>query len=143
MLTSIRFSLRRGALLSLTLALGLVLAACSGTTDGSDGSDNSGGGTIAVVDGIAELSADNLEFDAGTITAPAGQPFTVAFTNLDSMPHNFSVYVEEGGDLIAEGEIINGGETDEIEVDGLSAGEYFFVCDLHSGEMKGTLVVEG
>ena len=140
MLTSIRFSVRRGAILSLTLALGLVLAACGGTTESSD---NSGGGTIAVVDGIAELSADDLKFDAATITAPAGQPFTVAFTNLDSVPHNFSVYVEEGGDVIAEGNIINEGETDEVEIEGLSAGEYFFVCDLHAGEMTGTLVVEG
>ena len=140
MLTSNRFSLRRGAILSLTLALGLVLAACGGTTESSD---NSGGGTIAVVDGIVEISADELEFDAATITAPAGQPFTVAFTNMEGVPHNFSVYVEEGGDVIAEGEIINEGETDEVEIEGLSAGEYFFVCDLHSGEMTGTLVVEG
>ena len=140
MLTSIRFSVRRGAILSLTLALAVVLAACGGTTESSD---NGGGGTIAVVDGVAELSADDLEFDAATITAPAGQPFTVTFTNLDSVPHNFSVYVEEGGDVIAEGTIINEGETDEVEIEGLSAGEYFFVCDLHAGEMTGTIVVEG
>lgn len=141
MLTSIRVSVRRGAILSLTLALATVLAACGGTTVSS--SDSTGGGTIAVVDGVAELSADDLEFDAATITAPAGQPFTVAFTNLDSVPHNFSVYVEEGGDVIAEGEVINEGETDEVEIEGLSAGEYFFVCDLHAGQMTGTLVVEG
>ena len=141
MFTSIRFFLRRGAILGVTLSLAFVLAACGGTTESSG--DSAGGGTIAVVDGIAELSADDLEFDAGTITAPAGQPFTVAFTNLDSVPHNFSVYTEEGGDVIAEGTIINEGETDEVEIEGLSAGEYFFVCDLHSGEMKGTLVVEG
>ena len=140
MLNSIRFSVRRGAIVSLIVALALVLAACGGTTESSD---DSGGGTIAVVDGIAELSADDLEFDAATITAPAGQPFTVAFTNLDSLPHNFSVYVEEGGDVIAEGDVINEGETDEVEIEGLSAGEYFFVCDLHPGEMTGTLVVEG
>ena len=140
MLTPSRFSMRRGAILSLTLALGLVLAACGGTTESSD---SSGGGTIAVVDGVAELSADDLEFDAATITAPAGQPFTIAFINMEGVPHNFSVYTEEGGDVIAEGNIINEGETDEVEIEGLSAGEYFFVCDLHSGEMTGTLVVEG
>ena len=140
MLTTIRLSLRRGAILSPTLAIA-ILAACGGTTASS--SDSTGGGTIAVVDGVAELSANNLEFDAATITAPAGQPFTVAFTNLDGVPHNFSVYVEEGGDVIAEGNIINEGETDEVEIEGLSAGEYFFVCDLHSGVMKGTIVVEG
>lgn len=141
MLTSIRFSARRGAILSLTFALAIALAACGGTPASS--SDSTGGGTIAVVDGVAELTADDLEFDAATITAPAGQPFTVAFTNLDSVPHNFSVYVAEGGDVIAEGDIINEGETDEVEIEGLSAGQYFFVCDLHPGEMTGTLVVEG
>ena len=141
MFTPTRFSVRRSAILIVSLVLGLVLAACGGTAQ-TDG-DNSGGGTIAVVDGVAELSADDLAFDAATITAPAGQPFTVAFTNLDTVPHNFSVYVEEGGDVIAEGDIINEGETDEVEIEGLSAGEYFFVCDLHAGEMQGTLVVEG
>ena len=128
-------------MLSLTLALAIVLAACGGTT--ASGSDSTGGGTIAVVDGVAEITADDLEFDAATITAPAGQPFTVAFTNMEGVPHNFSVYVEEGGDLVAEGNIINEGETDEVEIEGLSAGEYFFVCDLHAGEMQGRLVVEG
>lgn len=139
MFTTIRSPLRRGGILSLTLGLGLVLAACGGTTD----SDNSGGGTIAVVDGVAEITADDLEFDAATITAPAGQPFTVVFANLESLPHNFSVYEEEGGDLIAEGAVINEGETDEVEIEGLSAGSYFFVCDVHAAEMTGTLVVEG
>jgi len=139
-MTPFNFPLRRAAPLSVTLALGLVLAACGGTASSSD---NSGGGTIAVVDGIAEISADDLEFDAATITAPAGQPFTVAFTNMEGVPHNFSVYVKEGGELISEGDIINEGETDEVEVEGLAAGEYFFVCDLHSGEMTGTIVVEG
>jgi len=140
-LTFNRFPVRRGAILSLTAGLALVLAACGGTP--ASGSDSTGGGTVAVVDGVAELSADDLAFDAATITAPAGQPFTVAFTNLDGVPHNFSVYTEEGGDVIAEGEIINEGETDEVEIEGLSAGEYFFVCDLHPGEMMGTIVVEG
>jgi plastocyanin len=140
-LTPSRFSVRRGAMLSLALSLGLALAACGGAAE-TDG-DNSGGGTIAVVDGVAEISADDLQFDATTITAPAGQPFTVAFTNMEGVPHNFSVYLEEGGELVAEGDVISEGETDEVEVEGLAAGEYFFVCDLHSGEMTGTLVVEG
>ncbi len=142
MLTPLRISVRRSAMLSLALSLAFVLAACGGSTAETDG-DNSGGGTIAVVDGVAEITADDLEFNATTITAPAGQPFTVAFTNLEGVPHNISVYLEEGGELVAEGEIINEGETDEVEIEGLSAGEYFFVCDLHAGEMTGTIVVEG
>jgi len=137
-MNAFRTMLRPGAALFLAIAL----AACSGGTDASD-DDNAGGGTIAVVDGVAELSADDLEFDAATITAPAGQPFTVVFTNMEGVPHNFAVYTEEGGDEIAIGDVIAEGETSEVEIEGLSAGEYFFVCDVHAGEMTGTLIVEG
>ena len=57
------------------------------------------------------------------------------------MPHNFSVYVTEGGEEIATGEIINEGQTDEVEIPALEPGTYFFVCDLHPAEMQGTIVV--
>ena len=134
-MSTFRILLRPGAVFTLAI----VLTACGGTTQ----TDNSGGGTIAVIDGIAEINADDLEFDAATITAPAGEPFTVVFVNMEGVPHNFSVYEEEGGELIAEGTVISEGETDEVEIQGLSAGEYFFVCDVHAAEMTGTLVVEG
>ena len=131
------FALRRGAL-PLAFVLVAVLAAC-----GSSGASAVGGGTIGVIDGVAELTADNLAFDANVIQAPAGEPFTVSFTNNEGVPHNFSVYVTEGGDAVVTGDIINEGETDEVEVPALEPGTYFFVCDLHSGEMRGSIVVEG
>ena len=89
------------------------------------------------------MTAENIEFSVETITAPAGEAFTVTFTNNEAVPHNFSVYTEEGGEEIAVGEVIGEGETDEIEIDALEPGEYFFVCDVHATEMTGTLVVEG
>ena len=52
------------------------------------------------------------------------------------------MYTEEGGDAIAQGDVINEGETDEVEIEALEPGEYYFVCDLHP-EMNGTIVVEG
>jgi len=137
-----RFALRRGAHLSVILLLGIVLVACSGggTTEPSD--DNTGGGTIAVTDGVAELSVADLEFDANTITAPAGEAFTISFTNNDSAPHNISVYVSEGGDLIGEeGATIGEGETTELAVEALEPGTYYFQCDIHP-EMNGAIVVE-
>jgi len=136
------FALRRGALLSLILLLGLALAACSGgSSDATD--DSTAGGTIAVTDGVAELSADNLEFDASTITAPAGEAFTIRLTNNEAPPHNVSVYVSEGGDLIGEeGETVGEGETTELSVEALEAGTYYFQCDIHP-DMNGTIVVEG
>ena len=135
---------RRGALPTLALSLALVLAACGGGSEesaaASDG--NTGGGTLEVVDGNVEITAADLAFDATTIVAPAGEAFTITLVNNDSAPHNISLYVEEGGDAIVQGDIIDGGETVTVEVPALDAGEYFFVCDLHT-EMNGTVVVEG
>jgi plastocyanin len=145
-MTSLLFALRRGALLAITTLLAVALVACSGggeTTDPTDPTDdNVGGGTVSVVDGTVAISADDLEFDANVIQATAGEGFTVSFSNLETEPHNWSIYTEEGGDPIAQGTVIGEGETDEIVVPALDAGEYFFVCDVHP-EMTGTVVVEG
>jgi plastocyanin len=137
-------ALRRGALLTSILALSLVLVACGGGTSSPDASeDTSAGGTVAVVDGNVDISADNLEFDASVIQAPAGEPFTITFTNLESQPHNVAALTEEGGDEIARGEVITGPDAEDvIEVPALEPGEYYFLCDVHH-EMNGTIVVEG
>lgn len=130
------------------LALVLVLAACGGTTSsdgggtggGDTGGGDGGGATVAVTDGVADLSADNLEFDATTIEAPADTPFTIVFTNAEAQPHNVAVYTEQGGEEIAKGEVIDEGQTDEVAVEGLAAGTYYFQCDVHP-DMNGTIVV--
>jgi plastocyanin len=149
------FAPRRCAPILLSLALAFGLAACAeGESDASAGGNGNeasaaasagadGGGTATVENGTVEVTADNLAFSVETITAPAGEAFTVTFTNNESVPHNFSVYTEEGGDEIAIGNVIGEGETDEIAIDALEPGEYFFVCDVHAQEMTGTLVIEG
>jgi plastocyanin len=124
-----------------------LMAACSPSTDDSgDGAeasgDATGGGTVAVTDGVVELSAADLAFDANVIQAPAGEAFTISFTNNDSAPHNVSVYTEEGGDVIVEGEVIDPGASTEVQVEALDAGEYYFMCDIHP-DMNGSVVVEG
>ena len=129
----------------MVIALGVLLVACSTPAESSaapgESTDGSGGGTVAVVDGVVELTAADLRFDATVIEAPAGEAFTISFTNNDSAPHNVAVYTEEGGDEIATSDPINEGETLEVEVPALDAGEYFFVCDIHP-DMNGTVVVE-
>jgi len=145
------FALRRGAVLTLTLLMAFVLAACSSDDGGSDGAageesaaataDAGGGSATATVEGgTVEITAADLAFSANTIEAPAGEAFTITLVNNDTAPHNISIYTEEGGDTIVEGTVINGGETTEVEVSALDAGEYFFVCDIHP-EMNGTVVV--
>ena len=139
----LRTVLRRGGALSMVIALGLLLVACSTPADSATAgeSDSSGGGTVAVVDGVVELSAADLRFDASVIQAPAGEAFTISFTNNDSAPHNVAVDTEEGGGEIANSDPINEGETLELQVPAQDAGEYFFVCDIHP-DMNGTVVVE-
>ncbi len=92
--------------------------------------------------GTVELGADDLEFDASVIEAPAGEPFTIVFTNNETEPHNVAVFVSEGGESIVAGNIIGEGETDEVEVEALEPGTYYFRCDVHP-EMEGSIVVEG
>jgi plastocyanin len=138
-------SLRRAAL-PLATALVLVLASCSstgnGASAGADPSDpSSGGGTVSVSGGAVTVTAADLAFDASVIEAPAGEAFTITFVNNDTVPHNISVYTEEGGDEIVKGDIIEAGQTVEVEVPAQEAGEYFFVCDLHT-DMNGSVVVE-
>ncbi len=147
MISSTRFFLRRGVALMAVIALVALMAACSPSTDdagdGAEASgDATGGGTVAVTDGVVELSAADLAFDANVIQAPAGEAFTISFTNNDSAPHNVSVYTEEGGEVIVEGEVIDPGASTEVQVEALDAGEYFFVCDIHP-DMNGSVVVEG
>lgn len=139
------FALRRGAILALSLLLAFALAACAaGEGDSSEPAATSGGGgaggTATVSGGGVEITAADLEFSASTIEAPAGEAFTITLVNNDTAPHNISIYTEEGGDAIVEGAVINQGETVEVQVDGLDAGEYYFVCDIHP-EMNGTVVV--
>ena len=140
------FALRRSAHLGLAAMLVLVMAACAPADEGgngaTDGGDNTAGGTVSVSGGSVEITAADLEFDASTIEAPAGEAFTITLVNNDSAPHNISVYTEEGGEEVVIGDVINQGETTEVEVPALDAGEYFFVCDVHP-EMNGTVVVGG
>jgi plastocyanin len=148
------FGLRRGTVLGVGLVLTLAMAACAPADDGGDATDGgaatdaatdggtAGGGTVSVTDGTVEITADQLVFDANVIQAPAGEAFTITLVNNDTAPHNISIYREEGGEEIVVGDVINGGETVDVEVPALDAGEYFFVCDIHP-EMNGSVVVEG
>jgi plastocyanin len=142
----LRPSLRSGAVAGLLLTIGFVMTACGGG-DGGDGGAAGGcpgtGGTATVTDGEVLICADDLEFDATTIEAPAGEAFNITFTNAESQPHNVAVYTEEGGEEIFVGEIITGPDvTTQVPIDPLEPGTYYFRCDVHP-DMEGTIVVGG
>jgi cytochrome c oxidase subunit II len=100
----------------------------------------SGGPAAATV----SLSAStNLAFDQATLTAPADQPLTIHFANMDpTNPHNVSI---KGGQ--ADGKdwiglpIAKAGQDAVYQAPPLKAGVYTYYCSVHAN-MTGTLTVQ-
>jgi plastocyanin len=134
MLTPPYARLRLAAPVAILVTLALIAAACSG------GASRPTAEAVAV-GGDVTITADNLQFNVGTINAPADTEFTITFTNMESEPHNVAVYVAEAGEQVVIGEIITGPDvTTQVVVPALDAGTYYFRCDVHP-EMEGELVV--
>ncbi|MBA3553107.1 MAG: DUF2269 family protein [Actinobacteria bacterium] len=96
--------------------------------------------------GQVAVAARNIAFDTDRLSAPASQPFTIAFDNQDAgVPHNVSIYPQPGGAQAFQvfvGEIITGPDELTYEVPAQPPGTYSFVCDVHPVQMVGTLVIE-
>jgi len=106
------------------------------TTAGSGGNDQ----TPPVAGGGASIDVltQNFAFDPAEITVPAGEPVTFNFTNADSVPHTFTLYLDEEFT-----EAIDGGSATEsnpkITVAFVAPGEYYFRCEIHPTQMQGEL----
>jgi plastocyanin len=89
-------------------------------------------------EGELVIGAENLEFDTDEINLPASTEVTVVFENHEAVPHNWSLYTEQGGTAIYEGEILNTEGEIEYTFTTPEAGTYFFQCDVHPPQMTGT-----
>jgi plastocyanin len=120
------------------LVLVLVLAACSGA-----GTTAAPSGPAASADPNAiQISAKDLKFSTAELVAPADKPFTIAFDNQESAPHNVAIYKDSSASQKLFGEEPVGGPKQvNYQVGALAAGSYFFRCDVHT-DMKGTLTVK-
>lgn len=84
----------------------------------------------------------DIQFDKAILSVAPDTPFVVVFDHQDEgIPHNFAIYTEPGGDLIAKTEIETGPVVQRLEVDGLAAGTYYYQCDVHPATMTGSLEV--
>jgi plastocyanin len=120
--------------LLLAVALAATLGACS-TASGGEGS-------TPPTDADATVTAADMAFGPGTVTVAAGEDFSLALVNQDSMPHNIAIYTDSSkSEKLFEGEMVTDG-TIVYDISALEPGEYFFDCSLHPN-MTGTLVVEG
>jgi heme/copper-type cytochrome/quinol oxidase subunit 2 len=89
---------------------------------------------------VIPLVAQNIAFDTQTLSAKAGEPFTIDFKNEDaSVAHNVEIKDPNGPGF--NGQIITGVAEIQYPVPPLAAGEYQFLCTVHPN-MTGTLTVQ-
>jgi plastocyanin len=87
------------------------------------------------------IVAQAIQFTTNEVTGPAGKPFTIAFENQDQgTPHDVEIKKADGSEAF-RGEIFNGVATKVYQVPSLPAGQYPFVCTVHSN-MTGTLTLK-
>lgn len=87
------------------------------------------------------ITAFDGKFDKRCLAAPAGQDFTIEFTNLDrGVPHNVAIYQDDtAGQAYFRGELLDGPGKTTYSVEGLPAGRFYFRCDPHPA-MNGTFI---
>lgn len=108
----------------------------------SGGPPTSAPATCAPQGNALAITASGTAFDVGCLAAPAGQAFTIALDNKDSVAHNLAILEShEAEDVLFRGDIFQGPKSTTYQVPALKAGAYAFHCEVHPGTMKGTFVV--
>lgn len=110
--------------------------ASGGQPSGAPGSPPPDGGPADVT-----VQAKDIAFVESTWTGPAGKPFKLAFDNEDAgVPHNIAIKDASGAEVF-KGEVFNGPETRVYDIPELPAGQYTYVCSVHSN-MSGTATLQ-
>jgi len=117
----------------ITIAI-VTLAACS---------TGSSGRTVepSIDPDAVVIAADDLVFSASTLSAPADEPFQIAFDNQESAPHNVAIYRDDSAtEKVFGSDPFSGPAVVTYDVPALAAGTYYFRCDVHL-DMAGELSV--
>ncbi len=111
-------------------------SAAASAAASAEASGGSGGATASV-----KIVASGIQFTTTDVTAPAGQGFTLTFSNQDAgTPHNVDIK-DSSGATVFKTDIFSGVADKTFQVPALKAGSYPFVCDVHPN-MTGTLTVK-
>ncbi|MGH2808829.1 MAG: cupredoxin domain-containing protein, partial [Actinomycetota bacterium] len=133
------------ALLIYIVIFALAVGFLVGNKDSLAGGEEGGGETTTEEPGGGgggnTIAASDVQFDTDTLEFTAGEESELEFVNEDSVPHNFSIYQEEGGENLFEGEVISGGASTTYTIPSLEAGTLYFQCDLHPS-MNGEVTVK-
>jgi plastocyanin len=128
------------------LLLGAV-AACSDDDDDSDGGGEEPAATTPAPDGDGDgvtVEAKDNSFDPETFSVTAGEEATVTLENAGNASHTLTVYSDENFENAVDGadtETVNGGDSGEFTAT-FDAGDYYFRCEIHPAQMKGTFEAE-
>ncbi len=141
-------------LASLTVLAAASLAACASANPGwtyqpapsitaAPSGEPSAEPSASADTGAIAITAVALAFEQTEVTAPAGEPFQIAFANNDAgTPHNVAIHRDGAtGDEVFQGDIFPGVATMTYDVPALDAGTYAFICTVHP-TMVGTLTAE-
>jgi hypothetical protein len=108
---------------------------------GASGSGAQGSGAPEGPPADVTVEAVGVAFVQTTWTGPADRPFKLAFVNQDAgVPHNVALKDSSSADVWM-GDIFNGVETRVYDVPALPAGDYTFICSVHTN-MTGTATLQ-
>jgi uncharacterized cupredoxin-like copper-binding protein len=122
------------------IPLGLLLAACGGSSYGGQGSA-AGGAVIQTV----QISEKEFSLNPGTVTLPKAGTYEFEVTNDGSITHAFNVEKSGGGDEAETGDIAPGSHK-TVKFTFSAGGSYQMYCpiDGHKAQgMDGTIKVSG
>ncbi len=121
----------------LMASFGIGFAACRGEEEAAS-PEPEGAAPVVVI-----VSKDRA-FDKSEIRVPSGQEITILhYHQDDSSYHSLAIYkTSEAKDPIAHMEVEPGPGLQELTVEALEPGEYFYRCDLHPTTATGVLIVE-
>ena len=87
------------------------------------------------------IAAKDLAFSTSTLSAPADEPFQIAFDNQESALHNVAIYRDSSAtEKVFGSDPFSGPAVVRYDVPPLAPGTYFFRCDVHP-DMSGQLTV--
>lgn len=112
-------------------------SASEGASTGSESAASGGGGGGGET--AITLVAKDTSFDQEKLEIPAGEAVTITFDNQDDIEHNLDIMTPSGDKT----EIKKGPVTQELMLTVDEPGDYEFQCDVHAGQMTGTLTVTG
>jgi plastocyanin len=94
------------------------------------------------VNGVLTVTAEGLAFDTDCLALPAGEAVTIRLVNAeDAERHNVAISADSSRSTqLFGGDIVDGGESIDYQIDALEAGTYYFDCTIHPA-MNGSVVV--